>query len=140
MAPIFTIALGNSKLNLNPKSPLIFPAYFCTMFFVLESLHKRWSDSNTALPSLRFLKYETSKLLSVSLSRAIRVDESPLWGHIVCNWLRKEGLIVGSGLPVVVKLNSLYLTNRHAVVPMVWAPKIYAISVYGSHIDLKKTL
>lgn len=92
------------------------------MLFVFESPHNLWSDSNTALPFLRFLKYETSNLFSVSLSRGIRFDESPFEGHRDCNWLREEGLMLGSALPVAVKLNSLYCTNWQAVRPMVCAP------------------
>ena len=70
-------------------------------------LHSRLSArlDVTALPSRTFLKKLTSNAPGLSLSSATRRPGSPLGGHSARSCGRNAWLMVGSALPVAVKLN-----------------------------------
>jgi len=101
---IRTMALGNSYANWSPSRPRTLPAYFCTALCVAASLHSRWSDYSTAFPSRTLLKKLTSNAPGLSLSSATRRPGSPPGGHSARSCGRNAWLMVGSALPVAVKI------------------------------------
>lgn len=123
---ILTMDLPNSTLNVNPSNPLT-PKNLWTKVLVELSVHSSWSDSRIPRPFLRLENHELSKLFSLPLSSATRFELPLPLGHIDLSWGRKVGSMDGSGRPVPLKLYSLSLKKKQAVVPIVWPPahKIY---------------
>lgn len=125
---IFTIAIPNSTLKVNPAIPLK-PRNRWTIGLVEASVHSSWSDRSTPRPFLRLLKKEVSNRPMLPVSSPTRFAALPLAGHCACSWGTNVGLIEGSTLVVALKLFTLKLKVAQEAVPIVCPPTIFKENV-----------